>query len=158
MASTTAPLTTDSTVRSLPTCPPDRRPVAVEPVLTQRYLFATAASQVGPQWHAWLHYMNDEVPGQLKGYDGKAPTYTLAHNYNQTGRAGTPQQQPDRYYPAWHVNSRHYKGQFQVSVTPSVCSPAAQAKGEQVPWSPCARRRLSRRGYHRAPSKGYEMS
>ena len=83
-------------------------------------LFATAASQVGPQWHAWLHYMNDEVPGQLKGYDGKTPTYTLAHNYNQTGRAGTPQQQPDRYYPAWHVNSRHYKGQFEVRVSLSV--------------------------------------
>ena len=80
-----------------------------------RRLFAAAASQIGPQRHAWLHYMNDEVPGTLTGYDGKKPSYTLKHNYNQTGRAGTPQQQPDRYYPAWHVNSRHYKGQFEVT-------------------------------------------
>ena len=64
--------------------------------------------------------MNDDVPGTLKGYDGKRPTYTISHNYNQTGRAGTPQQQRDRYYPPWHVNSRHYKGQFQVSLFPRV--------------------------------------
>ena len=29
------------------------------------------ASQVGPQWHGWLHYMSDETPGTLTGYDGK---------------------------------------------------------------------------------------
>lgn len=83
-------------------------------MLTEEPYCVCAASQVGPQWHAWLHYMSDDVPGTLKGYDGKAPSYTLAHNYNQTGRAGTPQQQPDRYYPPWHRNSRHYKGQFDV--------------------------------------------
>ena len=37
------------------------------------------ASQVGPQWHGWLHYMADEKPGTLTGYDGKLPSYTLAH-------------------------------------------------------------------------------
>lgn len=44
------------------------------------------------------------------------PSYTLKHAANQTGRAGTPQMQPDRYYPAWHVNSRHYKGQFESKI------------------------------------------
>lgn len=29
------------------------------------------ASMVGPQWHGWLHYMSDETPGTLTGYDGK---------------------------------------------------------------------------------------
>ena len=119
----TAPPTTDSMVSA--TLPPTPVPAVGPGSQRLAHLFAAAASQVGPQWHAWLHYMNDDVPGTLKGYDGKRPTYTLSHNYNQTGRAGTPQQQRDRYYPPWHVNSRHYKGQFQVSLVPPSYSSSA---------------------------------
>ena len=72
------------------------------------------ASQVGPQWHGWLHYMTDEKPGTLTGYDGKLPSYTLAHAANQTGRSGSPE--PDRYHPPWHRNSRVYTGQHQEKV------------------------------------------
>ena len=72
------------------------------------------ASQVPPEWHGWLHNMNDEAPSTLKGMDGKPVAYATPHEINKTGRAGTPVK--DRYLPPFHRASPVYKGQAQEKV------------------------------------------
>ena len=49
------------------------------------------ASKIPPMWHAWLHYMTDEVPQQTRHYE-----WQKQHSPNLTGTSTA-------YYPAGHL-------------------------------------------------------
>jgi len=56
------------------------------------------ATQVPPDWHAWLHHMTPYTPQQSEVQE-HVPTYRKAYNQNLTGT-------PYRYLPPkWYSNS-----------------------------------------------------
>jgi NADH:ubiquinone oxidoreductase subunit len=56
-------------------------------------------SQVPAEWHGWLHYTNDIVPGTPEA-DELVPRYRRAHLPNQTGTANA--YSPDFVGERWH--------------------------------------------------------
>ena len=54
-------------------------------------------SKVPPMWHAWLHYLSDEIPsGQIQNF-----AWQREHECNHTGTK-------ERYYPQRHKVAADY--------------------------------------------------
>ncbi len=76
------------------------------------YKGESEASKVPPEWHAWLHYLTDDVPTG----DGRTQAWEQPHEPNLTGTA-------EAYRPPGH----DYKG-----------GTRARATGDYEPWTPSA--------------------
>ncbi len=64
-------------------------------------------SKVPPMWHAWLHYMSDELPTEQEGFEWQKEHLP---NLTGTGKNYTPvntesKTEPKGTYSSWNPNS-----------------------------------------------------